>query len=261
MSTELLQGKICIITGAASGIGRASAELFAAEGAHVVGVDRDLDRLREVALGVTESGNRMDALYADLTLLSDIQNVYSSFIEDFGRVDCIFSNAGVPGDKGWRFDPDRWRTVIDLNLTAAIALTDVFSPVMREAGGGSIVFNASVSGLVASPNSPTYSAAKAGVIGYTRGAAAALGPDGIRVNSVCPAPTNTPMLPRFFDDDESRGDSEIVQRRIDRYVENIPLRRLADPLDVAQAALFLASDQSRYITGTALPVDGGYSAV
>lgn len=260
MNAQTFAGKICVVTGAASGIGRAVAEMFCEEGALVVGVDLNDEALEEVARRANGGNGSMVTKRVDLTDAAAVEAFSQWFLSEYDSLHCLFNNAGMPGPRGIRIAEPAWQSVVALNLTAGIALTGQLIERLKAQDGGNVVFNASVSGLVASPNSPGYSAVKAGTIGYTRAAAVALGSDGVRVNAVCPTLTETPMLERFFDDPETDGDSEAIRARIADYVHSVPLGRLATVNDVAQAVLFLASDRARFVTGVALPVDGGYSA-
>ncbi|WP_336812982.1 SDR family NAD(P)-dependent oxidoreductase [Bosea sp. MMO-172] len=253
-----LGGKLAIITAAASGMGRAGCKLFAENGATVAAIDIDRERLEQVVAEIKAAGGRAIALQADLSSPEACKDVMKAAIAELGGLDVLWAHAGIPGPAAVEdVDLAEYRRAIDLNITSALICAGEAAPAMRARNGGAIVFTASVSGLVGSPASPVYSAAKFGVVGLAKSLAQRFAPDGIRVNAVCPGLTETPMKAVFLgrsDDDEGR---ESLERRV---MASIPLGRVARPEEIAHGALWLASDDASYVTGVALPVDGGYTS-
>ena len=255
-----LEGRVAVITAAASGIGRASALLFAREGARVVVIDINPDAASTVVSEIEHAGGAAEALRVDMTKVGEIRDVVARIEGDYGRLDVLFNHVGGPTPRGFDFDEQSWREAVDLNLTAPAFMTKAAWPLMQKSGaGGSILFTSSISGLVASRNSAVYSALKAAVIGFMRTVSAMGGEFNIRANALCPGATDTPMLPDFF---TAPGESaSVVDQRLAAFVQTVPLGRMCRPEEVAELALFLASDRSSYITGTAMPIDGGYGAL
>ncbi len=255
----LLENRVAVITAAASGMGRASSVLFAAEGATVVAVDRDAAAGESLVEEISAAGGRAQFIACDLLDLANVEALAAEVTATYGKVDVLFNHAGMPGPRGFEFTPQEWQRVLDLNVTAPIFLTKHLMPALRAAQGSSVIFTSSISGVVASVNSPLYSTVKAAVIGFMRSVAAGGGADGIRANALAPGATETPMLNQFFGADGA--DAGVVQERVKAFGQNIPLGRLAQADEVATAALFLASPMSSYITGSVLAVDGGYSVI
>jgi NAD(P)-dependent dehydrogenase (short-subunit alcohol dehydrogenase family) len=250
-----LDGKVAIITGGASGIGEASARLFVEEGASVLIADVQDDKGWKLA---EELGTRAEYLHADVSRESDVEALVSRAVEAYGRLDCMFNNAGIAGPTG----PIESVTVEGFNEAIGVLLRGVFlgikhaARVMKRQGSGSIVNTASVAGLRTGYGNHIYSAAKAGVIQLTRSVAMELGESGVRVNCICPGFIPTPMIGR------ARGLSiGEADRKLDTIRKSFtmaqPLRRPGDPTDIAEAALWLASDDSSFVNGHALVVDGG----
>lgn len=253
-----LQGKLALITAAASGIGRAAAILFAREGAAVAVADIDRGRIADTVDEITRAGGRAHGISCDLTRDADSRRIVADAVAALGGLDILWNNVGHPGPgrvEGIHLDD--YDTAMTLNLRSALITTAEAIPALRTRGGGSILFTSSIAGIYGSPFSPVYSAAKFGVTGLTKSLSIRLAPDGIRVNCVCPAPIDTPMLDIFM----GRPDVESNKHEnLARMKQAIPLGRVGTPLEVAHAGLFLASDDASYITGVALPVDGGYTA-
>jgi NAD(P)-dependent dehydrogenase (short-subunit alcohol dehydrogenase family) len=178
--------------------------------------------------------------------------------ERHGKVNVLYNHAGIPGAAGLDIDDEAWRVATDVNMKGAFFATNAALPWLRKAvaGTASIIFTASVSGLVGSPLSPLYSMTKGGIVLLMKSLALQLGPEGIRVNAICPGPIATPMLPQFFGREAAAGVDDLVEA----FTANVPLGRSGRPEEIAAAALFLASDEASFITGVALPVDGGYLA-
>jgi NAD(P)-dependent dehydrogenase (short-subunit alcohol dehydrogenase family) len=250
-----LDGRIALITGGASGMGRASCELFARHGAHVVVIDRDEAAARSLVEEISASGGEAEVAVLDLTDLDGIQSTVAQIGDRHGRIDVLFNHAGSVCAPGMEITADDWEVASAVNLRAPIFMTQAALPYLSEPETASVIFTASIAGLVASPNSPLYAAMKGGVVQYAKSVAYALGPDGIRANVICPGTTDTPMLPSFFSKDEAEAEAGMA-----KFLEKVPLRRIGQPHEVANLALFLASDASAYLNGVAIPVDGGYVA-
>ena len=258
--TELrLKDRVAVVTGGASGMGRATAQKFVAEGAHVLIADVDEAAATALAAQLSASGPGSAKAYAlDVTDLSRLKGLIELVEREFGILHVLYNNAGYPGPAGLDAVTDEFDKTVDINLKAAYYATSYAIPLLtRAVPHASVIFTSSTSGIVGSPLSVLYSATKGAVVLMAKSMALSLGGQGIRVNVICPGPTDTPMLPRFFGRDTSDGLSD----KIAGFVQaSIPLQRLATSEDVAGAALFLASDESSFVTGVALPVDGGYLA-
>ena len=246
-----LEGRTTLITGGASGMGRAASVLFAAEGAHVVVVDRDGDAAASTVAEIGDAGGSAEFHVLDL---SD-QTALAPWVEtlDHEVVDVFFSHAGLPGPPGWRFDADSWNETMVVNVWAPMELTKLLLPRLRRSPSASLIYTASTSGLRAVPGLLTYSASKGALIQFVRSLAVQLAPQNIRANAICPGATDTPALRRDIEDGT-------VPVPLETIAEHIPMRRLGTTQDVANLALFLASDASAYVTGLAIPVDGGATA-
>ena len=247
-----LEGKVALVTGGTSGIGRATAVLFAREGAGVVVTGRDEERGGDVVREIEGQGGRARFVRADVTRAEDCRRAVAETVDAFGRLDVLFNNAGVyvAGDVT-ECTEEEWDLQVDVSLKGTYLMCREAVPVMVAQGGGSIVNNSSGWGLVGGERAVAYCAAKGGVVVMTKAMAMDHGRHGIRVNCICPGDTVTPMERK---DAEHRGMTweDYVAGASDR-----PLGRMGDPDEVASAALFLASDESSFITGAAIPVDGG----
>jgi NAD(P)-dependent dehydrogenase (short-subunit alcohol dehydrogenase family) len=253
-----LEGKIALITAAASGIGRAGAVLFAREGAAVAVADIDKGRIADTVDEIKGGGGRAHGIPCDLTKDADSKRIVREAVQAFGGLDILWNNVGHPGPgRVEGVDMDDYDVAMTLNLRSVLITTAEAIAVLKARGGGSILFTSSIAGIYGSPFSPVYSAAKFGVTGLTKSLSLRLAPDKIRVNCVCPAPIDTPMLDLFM----GRPDVEANKHEnLARMKQAIPLGRVGTPMEVAQAGLFLVSDDASYITGVSLPVDGGYTA-
>ena len=250
-----LQGKVALITGAASGIGQAAARRFAAEGARVVVVDIQDAAGEATAAAVRAAGGEAHFVHADVSRVEDAEGMVDAALQRFGRLDILFNNAGV--GKHIPFDEltdVEWDRIIDINLRGVFLGCRYGVPALRRSGGGAILNTASQSGLQGHPNNQAYCAAKAGVINFTRSLAKDLARHNIRVNALCPGGTDTPILRGYVPAGES---PDYVARVV---VPRTPFARLARPEEIAAAALFLVSDDASFVSGVALPVDGAASA-
>jgi NAD(P)-dependent dehydrogenase (short-subunit alcohol dehydrogenase family) len=250
-----LSGKVALITGAGSGIGRASALLFASEGATLVIGDK-ADSVQETAKLVTEAGGTVTALQMDAGVESDVEQMVATAISSYGGIDIAFANAGISGGMEGIFEttPDHMAEVLRVNLIGPMLMVKHAGKCMWDQGrGGSIILTASVAGIRSGAGGPSYSASKAGVINLAHTSAQQLSDTGVRVNALCPGLTETGMTKPTFDYARDKG----VEEKIGRLN---PLRRAAQPIELAQVALFLASDQSSYVNGQAIAVDGGLSS-
>ena len=251
-----LQGKLAIVTAAASGMGRAGVERFVREGARVAAIDIDQSALD--ALVVAFGRDRVTGIAADLATDDGARDSIEEAVAALGGADILWAHAGMPGPASVEnLDMNAYRKAIDLNITSAVLAAGQVAPHMRARGGGSIIFTSSISGLVGSMMSPIYSAAKWGVVGLGKSLALALAADKIRVNVVCPGLADTPMKLGFTG---RSGDPAEAAANEARIVGAVPMGRLVKPGEVADAVLWLASDEASFVTGVALPVDGGFTA-
>jgi NAD(P)-dependent dehydrogenase (short-subunit alcohol dehydrogenase family) len=245
-----LIGKVAIVTGASSGIGRAAAKLFAEQGASVVVTARRKAELDTLVAEIVEAGGSAQALAGDVTDEAHAKALVELAIEKFGGLDIAFNNAGSTGEMGasTEISAGGWRSTVDSNLTGAFLGAKHQIPAMLERGGGSLIFTSSFVGYtVGMPQMAAYAAAKAGLIGLTQVLAAEYGPKGVRVNALLPGGTDTPAA--TFKTPEEWA-----------FVEGLhALKRVARPEEIAWSALYLASDASSFTTGTALLADGGVS--
>lgn len=255
-----LKDKLAVITAAASGMGRAGVRLFAAEGARVCAVDISADALADLEREMEAAGlgGSIETLAADLSQPEAARDSIHAAAQMLGGIDVLWAHAGIPGPSGIEgLDLDAYDQTIALNIDSAVLASGEVAQHMRRRGGGSIVYTASASGIVGSRFSPVYSATKFAVVGLAKSLCQTLAPDNIRVNAVCPGLTATPMAIRFTSRD---NDPEEARRNEQALIASIPMGRLCRPEEVAQAALWLASDDSSFVTGIALPVDGGFTA-
>ena len=247
-----LDGKVALITGGTSGIGRATAVLLAKEGAAVALTGRNQERGEEVAQGINQAGGKALFIRADVCVADDCRKAVELTLERFGRIDVLFNNAGVFHPKTVpECTEEEWDETIDSSLKGAFLMSKYALPSMIERGSGSIIHNSSGWGIQGGNRAAAYCAAKGGLVVMAKAMAIDHGPDGIRVNCVCPGDVETPML---TDDAEKRGMSweDYHGGASDR-----PLRRIGTPEEIARAVLFLASDDASFITGESLVVDGG----
>jgi NAD(P)-dependent dehydrogenase (short-subunit alcohol dehydrogenase family) len=250
-----LDGKVAIVTGAASGIGRASAILFAREGARLVVVDKNAEGLGETAKIIVKNGGSAQTMTADAGREEDVRAYVNHALKTFGALDVIYANAGISGGLIPLFEQtvEYWLQILQTNLLGPFLAIKYAAAHMVEKGRGSIVLTASVAGLRANAGGAPYSASKAGVISLAQTAATALLGTGVRVNAICPGLIETGMTQPIFERARERGsEGKIGQLN--------PLQRAGAPEEIAAMALFLASDESSYVNGHAFPVDGGLSS-
>lgn len=258
-----LQDKVAIVTGAGQtpgdtiGNGRATATLFAREGAKVVCVDRDVDRAKETEAAITGEGGEATSLGADVTDAEDCRAMVDACVERYGRLDVLHNNVGIAaGDSSvGRIELDAWRRIFEVNLTATMLAIKAALPVMREQGSGAITNVSSVASIAAYPM-VAYKVSKAGVNALTEQVAIANARHGIRCNCILPGLINTPMAIEGISAARGVSKEDLIRERD----EMVPLSGgMGSAWDIAHAALFLASDEARFVTGVLLPVDGGQS--
>jgi NAD(P)-dependent dehydrogenase (short-subunit alcohol dehydrogenase family) len=252
-----MTGKVVVVAAGGSGIGRATALKLGAAGAAVAIVDLDGRAAEAVAAEIEAAGGSASGHAADCADVAAIDAFVAEVGERHDRVDGFLGNVGMPNPHGIDgITEEQWQRSNDVNLKSNFFLTQKLLPLMRASGeGGSIVFTASAAGLVASRTTPLYTLTKAGLIGLAKSLAVHLADEGIRVNAVCPGPVRTPMLPGFME----KG-VEATDEVAELYSSRVPLARVAEAEEVADAIVYLLSDLSSYVTGVPFPVDGGYVA-
>ena len=249
-----LDGKVSIVTGAARGIGKAIAELFAAEGSSVVLSDIDASG-DQVAREIREKGGDTFFVRTDVSKVDEVKHLINKTVETYGRIDVLVNNAGISGGlaNGLQIEESDWQKILDINLTGPHLCTKYAGLEMVKNNSGSIVNMSSILGIVGCPISTPYSATKGGVRTYTKAMAVVLAPQGVRVNSIHPGYIDTDLVAKILadiGDPDARAGAEALH----------PLGRFGRPEEVAYAALFLASDESSFVTGSELVVDGGFTA-
>ncbi|MDB5396585.1 MAG: family oxidoreductase [Rhodospirillales bacterium] len=253
-----LKDKLAVITAGASGMGRAASLRFAKEGAAVAIVDINETAAIEVANEIKAAGGAAFAIRADLTNAQECRGSIAEAAQRLGGIDIFWAHAGVPGtDVVEDIDLADYEFAMSLNVRSCYLTVGEAVKYIRKRGGGSVILTASISGIVGSQLSPLYSAGKFAVVGLCKSLSLRYGPEQIRVNVICPGLTDTPMLPGFMGRGATAEQAAETQKK---FVGMIPLARVAKPEDIANTALFLASDESAYITGVAIPVDGGFTA-
>ena len=248
-----MKDKVAFITGAANGIGRATAMAFAQNGAHVIAVDSNSDAGALTTAKIQEAGGSAHFLKCDVSNGSDVKYAVSKTVSIYGRLDYAFNNAGIEGIQGMTPDcsEENWDEVINVNLKGVWLCMKNQIPHMLKQGSGSIVNCSSIAGMIGFPGIPAYVASKHGVIGLTKTAALEYAKSNLRVNAVCPGVIQTPMIERF-----THGEAQLRNQ----LIGGEPVGRIGQPVEVAAAVLWLCSDQSSFVTGHSLVVDGGWVA-
>jgi NAD(P)-dependent dehydrogenase (short-subunit alcohol dehydrogenase family) len=248
-----LTGKVALVTGGASGIGRATALTFAREDAKLIIADMQEDGGQQTVHMIMEQGGEAIFVKTDVSQAVEVQALISHAVKTYGRLDCVHNNAGIPGG-GYaltaEYPEDTWQQVIAVNLTGVWLCMKYEIPHMLRQGSGAIVNTASAWGVVGAPGASAYVASKHGVVGLTKTAALEYAQQGIRVNCVCPGVIHTPMTARGLSDPERRA----------RIIATEPMGRVGTPEEVAEAVVWLCSDAASFVTGHAMTVDGGFVA-
>lgn len=246
-----LKDKVAIITGAASGIGKATAKLFAEHGAKVVVADIDSEGSEQTVTEIHDEGNVAIFINTDVTIKRDTQNLVTQTVETFGKLDILFNNAGIAMRLPVAELPEEdWYRCLDVNLNGVFLCAKAAIPAMKKNGNGVIINMSSIYGIVGADVRAAYVASKGAVTNLTRGMALDYAQDNIRVNCICPGFVETPLVSGVVRTPEE------YQKLADKH----PMRRLGQPIEIAYGALYLASDESGFVTGIALPIDGGYTA-
>ena len=245
------EGKVALVTGASGGIGRASALMFAHSGASVVVSDVQDDKGQETVDLITEAGGTAIFKHCDVSKEDEVKALIGEAVSAYGGLDFAHNNAGVnrPGSNEW--ETDDWSLSMNVNLSAVMFCMREEIAAMQDRGGGAIVNTASVNGLVGNPSQPGYVASKHGVVGLTRSAALRYAKEGVRVNAVCPGVVDTPMVEQI---------AKVPQYR-EAIEKMTPMGRMAQPEEIAGAVLWLCSEQSSFVTGHPLVIDGGATAI
>ncbi len=251
--TGMLEGKVSLITGASSGIGRATAQIFAREGAVLVLADVVEAGGNETLKMIKDVGADGFFMKCNVGDEKDVNALVDAAVSKYGRLDCAFNNAGIAGAGRLthEYSLEEWNRVISINLTGVWLCMRAEITQMLKQGSGVIVNTSSIMGLTGAIRVPAYTAAKHGVAGITKAAALEYARHGIRINAVCPAPIYTPMIMSAF---EKRPDME------QRYARSEPMKRLGQPEEIGEAVAWLCSDKASYVTGLPMPIDGGYMA-
>jgi NAD(P)-dependent dehydrogenase (short-subunit alcohol dehydrogenase family) len=252
-----LQGKIAVITGAGAGIGRATAELFAEEGAAVVIAERDESTGRDAEVHIKKAGGRALFVQTDVSDEPSVKQMAAQAVAAFGSIQILVNNAAIFILKGIDATPEEWRPMLDINIMGPALVAKHVVPPIRRSGGGSIINLASISSFIAQPNYVTYNTTKAAILGMTRCMAMDLAPDNIRVNSVCPGVVWTQIVEKQA---HAMGLDKAAADVHPQWAGAQLIQRCADPREIAHAILFLASDDASFITGSHLMADGGYTA-
>lgn len=247
---EEFQYKVALITGAGSGIGRETAKMFAKYGAQVVVSDQDETSGQGTVNMIRELGGKSSFIKCNVAVEAEVQELISKTVKEYGRLDCVFNNAGIEGKSQTINECTResWDKTVSVDLTGVWQCMKYEIEVMLKFGGGKIVNCSSIAGIIGFENLAPYVASKHGIIGLTKTAALEFAKKGIRINAVCPGVIETPMLQRF-----TQGDVESMAKEV-------PMGRLGQPNEIAETVIWLCSDKSSYITGQAIIIDGGWTS-
>ncbi|ENX44753.1 MULTISPECIES: SDR family NAD(P)-dependent oxidoreductase [Acinetobacter] len=243
-----LQNKVCIITGAASGMGESEAIAFAQQGAKLIIADMNLEQANQVAGKIINAGGEAFAFQVDVTQFNQLKQLVEFTLEKFGRIDVLLNNAGIFDKYTNSLDTteELWDRMFAINVKAVFNLSNLVLPKMIEQGSGAIINIASIAGLVAQMGGASYTASKHAVIGYTKHLAAVYAKHGIKINAICPGTIRTPMTAKMLET---------------RPTDKIPLDRFGEASEVAELAIFLASDEARFMNGSCITIDGGYTII
>ncbi|MBO9530826.1 glucose 1-dehydrogenase [Acinetobacter oleivorans] len=243
-----LQNKVCIITGAASGMGESEAIAFAQQGAKLIIADMNLEQANQVAGKIINAGGEAFAFQVDVTQFDQLKQLVEFTLEKFGRIDVLLNNAGIFDKYTNSLDTteELWDRMFAINVKAVFNLSNLVLPKMIEQGSGAIINIASIAGLVAQMGGASYTASKHAVIGYTKHLAAVYAKHGIKINAICPGTIRTPMTAKMLET---------------RPTDKIPLDRFGEASEVAELAIFLASDEARFMNGSCITIDGGYTII
>jgi len=243
-----LQNKVCIITGAASGMGESEAIAFAQQGAKLIIADMNLEQANQVVEKIINAGGEAFAFKVDVTQFDQLKQLVEFTLEKFGRIDVLLNNAGIFDKYTNSLDTteELWDRMFAINVKAVFNLSNLVLPKMIEQGSGAIINIASIAGLVAQMGGASYTASKHAVIGYTKHLAAVYAKHGIKINAICPGTIRTPMTAKMLET---------------RPTDKIPLDRFGEASEVAELAIFLASDEARFMNGSCITIDGGYTII
>ncbi|QXA08828.1 glucose 1-dehydrogenase [Acinetobacter pittii] len=243
-----LQNKVCIITGAASGMGESEAIAFAQQGAKLIIADMNLEQANHVAEKIINAGGEAFAFQVDITQFDQLKQLVEFTLEKCGQIDVLLNNAGIFDKYTNSLDTteELWDRMFAINIKAVFNLSNLVLPKMIEQGSGAIINIASIAGLVAQMGGASYTASKHAVIGYTKHLAAVYAKHGIKINAICPGTIRTPMTAKMLET---------------RPTDKIPLDRFGEASEVAELAIFLASDEARFMNGSCITIDGGYTII
>lgn len=243
-----LQNKVCIITGAASGMGESEAIAFAQQGAKLIIADMNFEQADQVAEKIINAGGEAFAFQVDVTQFDQLKQLVEFTLEKFGRIDVLLNNAGIFDKYTNSLDTteELWDAMFAINVKAVFNLSNLVLPKMIEQSSGAIINIASIAGLVAQMGGASYTASKHAVIGYTKHLAAVYAKHGIKINAICPGTIRTPMTAKMLET---------------RPTDKIPLDRFGEATEVAELSIFLASDEARFMNGSCITIDGGYTII